>query len=120
MAESQTDQNTTGTIVSPVADTRSPRIYEMASIGKQRAAQRIQFEYRLHLAYRMPLNLRLAMRMADDRMPHADDGRLYRCKPLTEPCRSWRDGAPVPGFSAYYRLGVGIASTCAWCVAVGI
>ena len=114
MAELQTDQNTTGTIVFPGADTLSPRIYDIASgeepsIGKQRAAQRIQFEYRLHLAYRMPLNIGLAMRMADDRMPHADDGRLYRCKPLTEPCRSWRDGAPVPGFSAYYRLGVGIA-----------
>ena len=56
----------------------------MASIGKQRAAQRIQFEYRLHLAYRMPLNLRLAMRMADDRMPHADDGRQMAGEPVDE------------------------------------
>ncbi len=49
------------------------------------------------------------MQLADARMPHAEDGRLYRCKPLTEPCRSWRDGSSIPGYSAYDRLGVSVA-----------
>ena len=75
---------------------------------EQRAARHILFEYKLHRAYRKPLSLERAMQMADARMPH-EDGRLYRCKPLTEPYRSWRDGAPVPGFKVYYQLGVSVA-----------
>ena len=74
---------------------------------RQRAARRIQFEYRVLLTHRKALDLEHARELADDRMPHAADGRLYRVKPLTEPFRPWRSGAPISGVEVYDTIGVG-------------
>jgi len=40
-------------------------------------------------------SIQAARAYADAFLPHASDGRLYRTVGLTEPCRNWRDGAPI-------------------------
>ena len=72
------------------------------------AARRIQLEVRIRAAHRLAPDLALARSLADSGMPHAEDGRLYRAKPLTEPWRRWRDGAPIT-MRVYDGLGVSAA-----------
>jgi len=76
-----------------------------------KAARTIQQQLRAFVHDRnCPPSIAAAREMADDRMPRAADGRLYRVKPLTEPLRPWRDGArlspPWRPWSDGIRMGV--------------
>ena len=80
--------------------------HDASEARRDRACRLIQLEYRALRCHREKLEIMLARELADERMPHAD-GKLYRAKPLTEPCRSgWRDGAPVK-IGVFDTLGVG-------------
>eukprot|EP00966_Prymnesium_polylepis_P057370 1328487-Prymnesium_polylepis.1 len=72
------------------------------------AAHLIQHEFRIWQALLKPPDIAVARALADNGMPHAADDRLYRVKPLTEPLRSWRSGAPIT-MEAFDSLGVGVA-----------